>query len=517
MTPSASVGASGPQQAAGANTLQQPELPKSSGLAHLLESNDVPHDSEIPAIRQIIAENQSNLQIDVLRNTEELIRERDEREECVRKHTAVLSPIRRVPPEVMGQIFALTLPWHTKRVGDETMLSPPWRLGHISRTWRHWALADPFLWTTIIISGHYPDLLDIYPLSMMETQLLRSGNVPLAVTFDSWDCEKVDERLLWDLLLPHCERWHTVRLRYRGAFSAFSELLDVVWGRVPQLQKLELVVHDTYNPLGLPNLFSIAPSLREVVLTDAKHTFTSLPLYIPWGQITRYRGRDHPERQFEILVAAPNLVECGLSFVGDERPFPGDKVVTRSHLRRLYLDTGNGSLLNHLTAPALEVLYAPEVSEPLIRFVTRSACRLTRLVLTMASSADALVRALELLPCLEDLLMIADMGVTTIIGFFNRMTISGTPSDLCPRLTSLTYGDRYYTHLFGDHYAVAIIAMAQSRLQSSSLSSLRFLSQLAGARHSAFAQKTQILVDQGLDVTFLSEDQWRILRAKDRP
>ncbi|KAJ7131385.1 hypothetical protein C8R44DRAFT_557252, partial [Mycena epipterygia] len=116
-----------------------------------LESNNPPLESEIPDIRQIISDNQArvdalNVQIDALRIAmERLLLERDEREECVRKHTAVMSPIRRVPPEVLSQIFALTLP-HTRRFDDKPIHGPPWRLGHICRSWRRWALADPFLW-----------------------------------------------------------------------------------------------------------------------------------------------------------------------------------------------------------------------------------------------------------------------------------------------------------------------------------------------------------------------------------
>ncbi|KAJ7136572.1 hypothetical protein C8R44DRAFT_695496, partial [Mycena epipterygia] len=151
----ASVGASGPQ-AAGADTML-----KSSRLTHLLASNDVPLDSEIPIIRQIISDANARVdaldaQIAVLRNAlEELIRERDEIQECARKHTAVVSPIRYVPPEVMGQIFALTLP-HTRQIGEETVDCPPWPLGHICRSWRDFVLVDPFLWCSIVIYHRLP-------------------------------------------------------------------------------------------------------------------------------------------------------------------------------------------------------------------------------------------------------------------------------------------------------------------------------------------------------------------------
>ncbi|KAJ7131395.1 hypothetical protein C8R44DRAFT_57172 [Mycena epipterygia] len=268
-----------------AGTAHQPELPTSSSissrLAHLLESNIPPLELEIPAIQQIIAENQTrvdalNVQIDVLRTAmARLIDEREEREKCVRKHTAVVSPIRRMPSELMREIFALTLP-HTRQLGDMTANCAPWCLGHICRSWRDWALADPSLWCSIeIFNNHYS-----YPLSV-ETQLLRSGNMPLAVAFDSCDCENVVERRLWDFLLPLCDRWSIFRLRCRRERSNLSKQLDVVQGRIPQLKKLELIAlpHDTRIPL---NSFAIAPSLREVILTD--YYIASPPtIHIPWG------------------------------------------------------------------------------------------------------------------------------------------------------------------------------------------------------------------------------------------
>ncbi|KAJ7087457.1 hypothetical protein C8R44DRAFT_687293, partial [Mycena epipterygia] len=142
---------------AGADTTGS-EWPRDpSRLDQLLESNDIPLDSEIPAIRKIISDNQArvdtlNARIDALRIAmEELIAERDPIHEYVRKLAAVISPVRRMPSDVMGQIFALTLP-HTRGLGEafKRVNWAPWRLGLICRSWRNWAVTDPFLWRFII-------------------------------------------------------------------------------------------------------------------------------------------------------------------------------------------------------------------------------------------------------------------------------------------------------------------------------------------------------------------------------
>ncbi|KAJ7131443.1 hypothetical protein C8R44DRAFT_774851 [Mycena epipterygia] len=511
---------------AGIDTAQEPELSiASSRLAHLLESNIPPLELEIPAIRQIISENQTrvdalNTQIDVLPNAmDRLIEECDERQECVRKHTAVVSPVRRVPPELMCEIFALTP--CTRRMGEDTVYCPPWRLGHICRSWRDWVLADPSLWRTIEISNNRErrryelfDLHDTYPSSMIETQLRLSGSVPLTVTFDGRDCG-IPERQLWGLLLPQCARWSTVHLECRRNFSALSELLDVVRGRVPQLKKLELCTHahDSDIPLSV-NSFSIAPNLREVMLTD--HWSPSPPIHLPWGQLTHYRGRYRSERQFEILrEAAPSLVECSLGFV-DGSDLSANTAPILHHLRRLYV--ADPDFLTHLTAPVLQVLCSTGRVPPILDFVTRCSSQLTRLVLDSCAPDDTLVRLLGALPSLQYLAIeTAGWEWDVFHNFFDAMTISGASSDLCPNLTSFAYGLTYYRLMSRDEI-LAVVAMAQSRLHpttASRLLSLQFFS--PSDFEDEIPEETQRLAEQGLDVVFICGDEAMALITKERP
>lgn len=128
---------------AGADTTGSEWPNDSSRLDQLLKSNDIPLDSEIPAIRKIISDNQArvgtlNARIHELQMAmEDLIAERDPIQEYVGQLAAVISPVRRMPPDVLGQIFTLTLP-HTRRLGEnlKRVNSAPWRLGHICRSWR---------------------------------------------------------------------------------------------------------------------------------------------------------------------------------------------------------------------------------------------------------------------------------------------------------------------------------------------------------------------------------------------
>ncbi|KAJ7617769.1 hypothetical protein FB45DRAFT_756394, partial [Roridomyces roridus] len=101
----------------------------SSELLHLLASNDVPNDQQVVAIRQFLAENH-------------------EEGDSMLAYKAVLSPVRRTPAELLAEIFSHVSAQRGVRthVGTYMIDAPPWRLGHICRTWRNAALSSPRIW-----------------------------------------------------------------------------------------------------------------------------------------------------------------------------------------------------------------------------------------------------------------------------------------------------------------------------------------------------------------------------------
>ncbi|KAJ7689312.1 hypothetical protein B0H17DRAFT_1331836 [Mycena rosella] len=496
-----------------------------SRLIHLLESNDPPFDSDTLSIRQIISGRQAHLaaldaQLNALRNEmDRLSAERDKTVECIRHHTAVISPIRRLPPELLCEIFAATLPG-TRRVGITTVNCPPWRLAHICSPWRAVAVADPFLWDSITISRS-PDqspLSDMYPLSMLETQLLRSGNVSLQVTFDLHNGAGAERQLL-DTLLSCCERWASVNLRCwsRGTTDLLLKLLRVVQGRVPRLKKLELSTSRYTGPLGLD--FSSAPSLREVVVTDSNFKTLSPPLVIPWHQITRYRGVYTPSRQLDILTAAQNLVECRLGFTtrlnGTQDTIT--RIITLPALRRLHVS--DCDFLTHITAPSLQDLrsYASVSGsmDPVLDFIQRSSCRLTRLTLGHTRSADKLVPLLRCLPSLEYLFLNATaLAPQHVASLSEALEVSGRASDLCPNLAALVYGRDTYNEVDAPD---DVLDMVCSRLHPRRrLASFRIYSFVPHADFVAGLTRWMAgLVARGLDVAFISNEEAHALMTGD--
>ncbi|KAJ7877496.1 hypothetical protein B0H13DRAFT_2200559, partial [Mycena leptocephala] len=432
-----------------------PSTNPSLDFTRLLTSNDVPLESEVQVVQNIIFEGQRrvdtlDVQIQALHTSlAELLQRRDGKAEHVRQHRVIISPVRRVPQELICEIFALTLSYG--RLDDEgRALQPPWYLGHICRSWRHAALSFGPLWSSITIPLSLSSS-DSRLLPAIEAQLLRTANASLDM---GWSDVQVDinPRLL-DIVLPHCRRWRSLYIQV----TLLNEDCQLSWlhpvrGRLHRLEKLEVI--SSCNTF-IPDVFSNAPKLREVILTreaSYPHRFslTSIVIVIPWGQITHYRGIYSAIRHLEILKAAPNLLECVVGFIDFVNFLPdANPTVIIPCLRRLCLEEDR--FLLHLTAPLLEELSSKWFKPPtLLSFVQRSSCTLKKLALIRCRIPNDIVTVLRNIPSITDLLLVMkyivdeDDDVDTFdqeqIALFSAMQVSGTPADICPNLTSFVFG-----------------------------------------------------------------------------
>jgi hypothetical protein len=454
-------------------------------LTHLLTSNEVPLETEIPFIRDIISEGENRedaltaqmgaleAQIRRLKDTiTQLKRKRSETTNYVRQHRAVISSVRCMPPELIAEIFALTLKSSVAWDTDDVMKQPPWRLGQICRSWRYTALSSAPLWSSITVpSAFYPRETDA---PRLEAQLLRTANAPLDIYWK--DVTKSFESHVVDLVLRHCTRWRSLCLQpgcpLRVVADSVPDWLLPVHGRLQQLQNFQ--VENAALLTTIPDIFSTAPNLCEVFLTGEK--FESSPIIkIPWGQITHYRGTYSPRRQLEILAAAPNLLECAIGLLGLRNFDPGaNPVVILPHLRRLRVQTTD--LLPNLTAPALQELCGASSMRqaiPLVLpFVHRSSCTLQKLALMQCDICAELITVLQGLPSLIHLILRcrsdARPAHTTL---FDAISISDDPCDVCPSLTLFEYG----CHLRDQFPVDSFFAMIRSRIQPESSSSCRLL------------------------------------------
>ncbi|KAJ3528086.1 hypothetical protein NMY22_g9544 [Coprinellus aureogranulatus] len=154
-----------------------------SKYSHLLDSNQ-PLD---PAILLQLSQRRDSVRAEIKRLQEE-------EQIC----TTLLSPQRRLPPEILGEIFLLVTPGILDKVGREIVVN----MGLVSKHWRSAALCAHRLWNRVSISP----ALQHKAYDKIVGWLSRSGNAPKALEYDAWShlCTKScngENPLLHKLLL----------------------------------------------------------------------------------------------------------------------------------------------------------------------------------------------------------------------------------------------------------------------------------------------------------------------------
>ncbi|KAJ6463152.1 hypothetical protein C8R47DRAFT_1225269 [Mycena vitilis] len=494
------------------DTIYRPGLLPPTAIQHLLRSNEPPGEAEIVIITGLISRFQHTVDALTARiGIPEATGERHVLAERVQRYTAVLSPIRRMPPEIMCEIFSWTLP-HTRRgTGGIVTTVAPWYLGQISTRWREIALALPSLWSSItILHRTYYSPVKPSLLPMVEAQLIRSADEPLDVHFE-WRRAEDDARPYLAALLHHSNRWVSFRLICCDQLHALLQLLCPAKGRLSRLKTLDILDPDYDDPDATVlstalDTFSIAPALREVFFDKPTYYLPSPPLLIPWHQITRYRGVASIKCSLRILRTASHLVEGAFGVSDKYSETLDDTVMVSPHLQRL--DCEQGDLLDHVIAPHLAYLSCDMVN-PILPFLQRSSCLLTTLVLTLAygqrrlgvalAPADV-ISVLEHTSTLEGLVLEANpkdqQGNDRVLSV---LTVTDT-SVICPTLTFFAYGSA----TDADAFSRAIFIRAiHSRLYSAHtrrLSHIRVLCPAKQAKAADSQDEMRTLVDEGLDV-----------------
>lgn len=487
-----------------------------SDLLRLLRSNEPPQEAQIPVIHDIISDDKNRISLidaEIVSLQSQIhnlnaalaqsLQKRNDAKLHALQHRCILSPIRRVPPELISEIFDLVC-------GGEAGKRLPWYLGHISRSWRHTALSLGHLWSSVTVDLRLSktDVL----LASMEEQLRRAARVPLDVHFPHV-YTNMDAPLL-DLILRHSNRWGSLCLSRRRRLPHHTAVLDwlrPVEGHLEQLVRLEV----PHYWITIPDIFSTAPRLREVILTD-QHLSESPPsIPIPWQQISHYRGTYGSERQLEILEQSPNLLECALGFRG-ALGVVSNITPTLPYLRRLTLDPHTA--VRNITAPVLEDLFLSsstlrELSwaQPLL---LRCSSTLQRLALRQSTICAELIPVLRGLPLLAHLVLEYSAGADNAqTDFFNSLSTTAATSNplVCPNVTSIVYGYRFKGLSSKDSF----FAMATSRFRPTSagyrpLSRLR----LYAVRYilsDNMLSRMALLKAQGFDAAFLNERESEFL------
>ncbi|KAJ6622567.1 hypothetical protein B0H10DRAFT_1787781 [Mycena sp. CBHHK59/15] len=151
-----------------------------------LNTNFVPSDPELEEIRSFLTNPLNELaRLDA--QIADMHARRKMLTEMIDAHKALLSPMRRVPHDVLQEIFISCLPTDHNSLMDAR--EAPMILGHICSGWRRLALSTPMLWSSI----HIPSLIkysqssipsDFIPRcgELVQAWLDRSGNCSLSIS-----------------------------------------------------------------------------------------------------------------------------------------------------------------------------------------------------------------------------------------------------------------------------------------------------------------------------------------------
>ncbi|KAJ6463497.1 hypothetical protein C8R45DRAFT_521673 [Mycena sanguinolenta] len=300
-----------------------------SPLVNCLNTNYVPSDSEVLEIRALLLDPEDELaRIDTrIGDMEialaELKEQRASLKAPIDAHKALISPMRRIPHDVLLEIFCACLPSEHNALIDSA--EAPLVLGRICKHWRSVAYLTPILWSTIHIpSLNYtqaPPKICSRLESIVEEWLKRSATCPLSVSFVDYDNRPhlLEKHPLVLLLLTFSQRLRHLTLIVH--LDLIRPLLRLGSEGLPILESLVVECRGATDfPNSVFNLSTLTNVAIRLMTPVGPH---SLPLR--WGQLTKLRLECDPvsigqsteggldlEGAFNVLRKCPVLVHCEL-------------------------------------------------------------------------------------------------------------------------------------------------------------------------------------------------------------
>ncbi|KAF7376687.1 hypothetical protein MSAN_00085700 [Mycena sanguinolenta] len=275
-----------------------------SPFASRLGTNYCPTDEEILQINSLLVEPTLRLkglddEITKLQKAiDKLVEERSRVAAYVEDHKALLSPIRRLPLDVIQELFIACLPTHRNCVMSAS--EAPVLLGRICSSWRAISHITPRLWSSLHVVEPSPGLNTAsydqkvaQRLEVTQTWLGRSGQCPLSISIQSSPevmsqtgspAPSVTSMQFMETLVSFAPRWQHIQLT--APLSLLMEVMSHFDAEVPQLETVEFH-HQGHHPLlttGGP--FNMLRGARISSLSIPGAIFLPEKLPLQWDQLT---------------------------------------------------------------------------------------------------------------------------------------------------------------------------------------------------------------------------------------
>ncbi|SJK99183.1 uncharacterized protein ARMOST_02473 [Armillaria ostoyae] len=191
-----------------------------------------------------------------------------------RHRRALSSPIRKLPIDIMREIFILA----SSNVADIKDFA--WTATHTCSEWRAIAMQTLTLWSKIHVATdtraytrpcsliEMPEIQELLSISKgasnkecVRRALELSGHVPLVVSFVQPDNFWKDQALsdadveMLDMLLDHAPRWKIAYLDAQHGGPLFNDRLHRLRDRVPMLERIS--IEASFDTSGSPHLQDI--------------------------------------------------------------------------------------------------------------------------------------------------------------------------------------------------------------------------------------------------------------------
>ncbi|KAJ7186952.1 hypothetical protein C8R46DRAFT_281961 [Mycena filopes] len=389
----------------------------------LLFTNAVPSDADCQRIRDLLVGPQAEVakiageihRLETLVN--ELAVKRDRLSAFIDAHLALVSPVRRLPEDVLAEIFVASLP--SDRNALISNAESPLVLCRVSRAWKGLARSTPRLWASLHIVDRRTQRRHL--CDAVQLWLSRSGALPLSISLVSSHDTPTDVSMLLGTLIPYSPRWKRMRFKLWSYLSAQPlALLSTA-----DLPILETIILDfDKEPTGglgwnIDALFQ-APALRSVA------SLTGIPSPSPFSRLrhlwygrapgptlTQARTYISSGAMLDILRACPFLATCVVPIAnthGDRNQDPPPSPCRMDHLSQLsvidYWDDAD-DFFTHLEVPRLESLeyegsQLRTTAFPFTPLLTPNNT-LQRLALNVPTSSAFLLDCLRLVPALREL------------------------------------------------------------------------------------------------------------------
>ncbi|KAE9395243.1 hypothetical protein BT96DRAFT_885831 [Gymnopus androsaceus JB14] len=397
--------------------------------------------NDLPFLRTRVSEAQTQIESLEDRTDElnaqisELKRQKDAKLAEIASYRNVLSPIRRIPPEILCEIFELA------RQVNWDIVNSTYILCQVCVAWQKIAHAHPRLWSIICLSPTWQNINGEVP--WVKKWISRSQSLPLDFHLDF---TSIYSSAVTRILEYIVDCFHQIRLLdLRGPLSLFLPILTLPCSSLHLLEEVEVSLTRIASHQNKIEMFLGASKLRKVSVVedrlDPGSAFQTLAIHVE--QLTSLKIDAHDlsmqlkSLYADVLHRCKNLVNLETRCVGFGTQLSISLPALKSLHVSCHMAIGSVNILCCLTTPLLEHLIISQVDQNLDDVSTdvaglkhRSMCSVLSLALVMESPSYAgtsdLIAILSLFP--------------TIRSF----QLHWATFDLSPLLQALTHRDDHF-------------------------------------------------------------------------